>query len=111
MVDGLPGFAGIVGAERAGRGDGDEDAVGIAWIEDDGVQTHAAGAGLPLRTGAVAAQAGEFVPGLAAVGRAEQRGVFHSGIDGVGVGERWFEMPDALEFPGMLGAVVPLMGG
>src|SRR6202030_1868238 len=38
-------------------------------------------------------------------------GVFYTGIDGVRIGERRFNMPDALEFPGMLCAVVPLMSG
>ena len=111
LVDRLPGLAAVVGAEGAGGGDGDEDALGIAGIENDGVQAHSAGAGLPLRTGAVAAKAGKFLPGLAAVGGCEQRGVFHTGVDRVRIGERRFEMPDALEFPGMLRAVVPLMRG
>ena len=71
------------------------------------MQAHAAGAGLPLGAGAVAAQAGQLVPGLAAVGRAEQGRVLHAGVDGVGIGQRRFEMPDALEFPGMRRAVVP----
>ena len=74
------------------------------------MQAHAAGAGLPMRPGAVAAQAGKLVPCFSAVGRAEQGGVFNAGIDGVGIGERRFEVPDALEFPGMGRAVVPLVG-
>ena len=57
----------------------------------------------------MAAQSGEFLPGLAAVGRAEQGGVFHSGVDGVRIGQRRFEMPDALELPGVRRAVVPLV--
>ena len=75
------------------------------------MQAHAAGAGLPLRAGAVAAQAGELLPGLPAVGGAEQRGVFDSGVDRVRIGERRLEMPDALELPGMRRAVVPLVRG
>ena len=110
-VDRLPGLAAVVGAKRARSRDGDVDAVGIARIENDGVQAHAAGARLPARARAVAAQAGKFLPGLAAVGGAEQRGVFHSGVNGVGIGERRLEMPDALELPGMLRAVVPLVRG
>ena len=31
------------------------------------------------------------------------------GVDRVGVGQRWLQMPDPLEFPGMWCAVVPLM--
>ena len=57
----------------------------------------------------MAAQPGQLLPGLAAVGRAEQRRVFHPGVDGIGIGQRRFEMPDALELPGVLRAVVPLV--
>src|SRR5437660_8675288 len=56
-------------------------------------------------------QAGELLPGLAAVGCAEQRGVFNPGIDCVGIGQRWFEMPDALELPRMGRGVVPHVRG
>ena len=108
-VDRLPGRAAVVGAERARRGDRDEDALGIARVEQDRVQAHPAGARLPARAGAVAAQAGELLPGLPAVGRAEQRGVFDAGVDGVGIGQRRFEMPDALELPRVRRAVVPLV--
>src|SRR5208337_219127 len=111
LVDGLPALAAVVGAERACGGNRNIHAVGIAGIENDGVQAHASGAGLPLRAGAMAAQAGKFVPVLAAIGRAKQRSVFDSGVDGVGIGERWLEMPDALELPGMLRAVIKLVRG
>ena len=60
---------------------------------------------VPLRV----AQAGQLVPGLAAVGRAEQRGILDAGVDGVGIGQRRLQMPDALELPGMLRAVVTLV--
>ena len=83
--------------------------LGLLWIEKDGVQSHAAGAGLPLRSGAVAAQAGQLMPGLAAIGGAEQGGVLHAGVDDVGIAQRRLQMPDALELPGMLRAVVPLV--
>src|SRR5437773_2058568 len=53
------------------------------------------------------AQSGQLLPRLAAVGRAEQGGVFHPGVDRVGVGQRRFEMPDSCELPGMGRAVVP----
>ncbi len=56
------------------------------------------------------AQAGELGPGLAAVGGAEEGGVFDAGVDGVGIGERGLEVPDALELPRMRRAVVPLVG-
>src|SRR5258708_3571069 len=57
----------------------------------------------------MAAQAGEFDPCLSAVGRAEQRGVFDSGIDRLWLSERRFQMPDALELPGVRCAVIPLV--
>src|SRR5208282_1940736 len=88
-----------------------EDSAGVAGIENDGVQAHAARARLPLRAGAVAAQSGEFMPVLAAIGRSEQGCVFYSSIDRVGIGERRLQMPHAFEFPGTLRAVVPLMSG
>ncbi len=84
---------------------------GIGGIEEDRVEAHAAGAGRPLGTRAVAAEAGELVPGLAAVGGAEEGGVFDAGVDGVGIGERGLEVPDAFEFPRVLRAVVPLVRG
>ena len=67
--------------------------------------------GCHLGPGAVAAQAGEFLPVLPAVGGAEHGGVFHAGVNRVGIGERGLEVPDPLEFPGMLRAVVPLVRG
>src|SRR5205814_1788070 len=41
----------------------------------------------------------------------EEGRVFDTGVDGVGIVQGGFDMPDALELPGMLGAVIPLMGG
>ena len=99
----------IVGAKGAGGRDGDEHAVGIGLIEKDGMQAHAAGSRLPARPRAVAAQSGKFLPGKAPVGGAEQRRVFHSSVDRVRFGQGGFEVPDALELPGMLGAVIPLV--
>src|SRR5207244_6184658 len=46
-----------------------------------------------------------------AVGRAEDGGVFHAGVNRVGIGKRRLQMPHPLELPGMLRAVVPLMRG
>ena len=108
-VDRLPRLAAVIGAEGAGRRDRDEDPFRIAGIENDGVQAHSARARLPFGAGAVAAQSGEFLPVLAAVGRAEQGGVFDSGVDRVRIGKRRLQMPDALELPGMRRAVVPLV--
>src|SRR5208283_4386285 len=105
-VDRLPCLAAVVGAEGARRRYRDVDPAGITGIENDGVQAHSTGAGLPLGAGAVAAQAGKFVPTRASVGRAEQGRVFDSRINRVRIGERRFEMPDSLELPGVRGAVV-----
>ncbi len=52
----------------------------------------------------------QFLPGLPAVARAKQGGVFHPGIDRVWIGGGGFEIPDARELPGVLRAIVPLMG-
>jgi len=52
----------------------------------------------------------KLAPILAAVGGLEKSGVFHARVDDVWIGMRRLEMPDALEFPGMLSAVVELVG-
>ena len=83
---------------------------GLLGIENDRVQAHPARARLPLRTGAMAAQPGKFLPGLAAIGGAENRRVFHPGINRIRIRKRWLQMPYALEFPWMLRAVIPLVG-
>src|SRR2546425_13359829 len=92
-------------------GDGDVDPFGIARIEKDCVQAHPASPGLPFGPCAVAAQSGELVPSFRAVGRAEQGGVFNPGVDGIRIGQRGFKMPDPLELPRVLRAVVKLMRG
>src|SRR5207245_5270666 len=66
---------------------------------------------LPSRPGDVRAQPGTFLPVLPAIGGAKQRRIFHARVDRVRIGERRFEMPDALELPGVLRAVIPLVGG
>ncbi len=106
-IDRPPRRAGVVGPKSARGRDGDVDPSGIARIQKDRVQAHPAGAGLPARPCAVAAQSGQLLPRLAAVGRAEQGGVFNPGVDGIRIGQRGFEMPDALELPGVRRAVVP----
>src|SRR5213592_2994121 len=110
-VDRLPGLAAVVRAERARGRDRHVHPPGVRRIEQDGVEAHPAGAGLPLGSGAVAAQTGELLPRLAAVTRPEQRRVFDPGVHGVRIGERRLEVPDALELPGMLRAVVELVRG
>src|SRR5882762_9429392 len=111
LVDGPPGLAAVVGTEGARGRDGDVDAAGVLRIENYGVEAQPTGAGLPAWPGAMAAQSGKLVPGLATVLRAEQGGVLDSGVDRIRIGRRGFEMPNSLEFPRMLGAVVPLMSG
>ena len=80
-------------------------------IEQYRVQAHASRTGLPVWSRAVSAEAGQFLPVLAAIGGFEQGRIFDSRVDRVRIGERRLEMPDALELPGMLRAVVKLMGG
>jgi hypothetical protein len=58
----------------------------------------------------VLAQAGKLGPVLAAVAGLEDGCVLNAGVDGVRIGERWLDVPDALEIPGVGRAVVPLVG-
>ena len=109
-VDRPPGLAAVVGAERARRRDGDEDPLGVARVEQDRVQAHA------RRRPAASAgpepwprSPGSSCQRLAAVGRAEQRGVLDAGVDRVRIGQRRLEVPDALELPRVRRAVVPLV--
>src|SRR5229473_4361575 len=106
-IDWLPGFAAVISAERARGRDRDEHSLSIFWIDQNRVQTHSARARLPLRAGIVLAEPGKFVPRFAAVFRLEQRGVFHARVNMISVIERRLKMPDALELPRMLRAVVP----
>src|SRR6185437_3164088 len=57
----------------------------------------------------MSAQAREFLPTLAPIGRAEKRRIFNPRINRVGIAERGLDMPHPLELPWMLRAVVPLM--
>src|SRR5215510_6352452 len=82
-VDWLPGITGIVSAKGAGSGDGNEHPASVTWIEKDRVQTQPTRAGLPPRPRAMAAQSGQFLPGLTAVSRAEERGIFNPGVDDI----------------------------
>src|SRR2546430_10634818 len=110
-VDRLPDLAGVVGAEGARGREGDVHPTRVRRIEQDRVEAHPAGARLPFGSGAVAAQTGELLPRRAAVARAKQGGVLHAGISGVRIAGGRLEVPDALELPGMLRAVVPLVRG
>src|SRR5258708_1342768 len=75
------------------------------------MEAHPSGTRLPFRPRAVAPQPGRVLPRLPAIARPKQPGGFHPGVDRVRIGERRLEMPDALELPGMLRAVVPLVRG
>src|ERR1700738_934865 len=110
LVDRTPRLAGVVAPERAGRRDGDEDPLRVARVEDDRVQAQAAGAWLPGGSGGMRPHSRQLLPGLTAIGGAEQGGVLHAGVDGVRIDQRRLEVPDARELPGMLRAVVPLVG-
>ena len=102
-------FAAVVGPKRARRGDGDEHPVVVGRIDEDGVQAQPAGARLPLRARAVAAQARRA---RATTARRRSTGTarrLRRRRNRVGIGQRRLEVPDALEFPGVRRAVVPLM--
>ncbi len=73
------------------------------------MQAHAAGAGLPVGAGGVAAEPCELMPGLSAIRGAEECGILDAGVHRVGVGQGWLKVPDTLELPGVLRAVVPLV--
>src|SRR6202034_3582409 len=108
-VDWLTSRAAVVRAESSRRRDRDEHPFSIGRIEHDGVQAHATGARLPLGSGAVSAESGELMPRLAAVRSAENSRILDSCVRRIGIVERWFDVPYALEFPRVLRAVVPLV--
>ena len=104
----LPRLAAIICAEDARRRDRYVDPMRIGRMEQDRVQAHSTRARLP-QVSLRAAQGGKLLPRFTAVHRLEESGVFRAGVDGIRIGERRLEMPDALEFPRMLRAVVPLV--
>ena len=108
-VDRPPRLAGVVAPERARGGDCDVDAIGVRRVEQDRVKAQPAGARRPVRPGLVSAQSRKLLPRAGAVLRLEQRGVFHAGVDDVGIGQRRLDVPDALEFPRVRRSVVPLV--
>src|SRR5579872_2460210 len=99
LIDRLPGLSPVVGPEGACRRDGDVNPPVIRRIENDGVQAHPARARLPCRSGAMAAQAGKFMPVLSAVRGAKQCSVFNTGVYGFGISERGLDVPDPLKLP------------
>ena len=106
-IDRTPRYAGVVAAKRAGGRDRREDAVGVARVDDDGMQAHAARSRLPDARRRMAAQTGKLFPIVPAVGRTKERGIFDAGVDEIGIGVRRLEMPDARELPRMRRAVIP----
>ena len=80
---------------------------GVAGVEENCMQAHAAGAGLPRRAGRVLAQRRELFPVAPAVARPKERRIFDACIQQIGVVQRGLEMPDACELPWMRRAVVP----
>src|SRR5215469_12971090 len=84
-VDRLPAFSAIICAECPRRGNGDEHSLWILLIQNDRMQTHSSGAGLPIWAGAMATKTSKFVPRLAAVSGAENRGVFDSRVGHIGI--------------------------
>src|SRR5256885_2276021 len=109
LVDRLPRRSAIIGSERACRGNGYIDTLRVAGIQNDRVKTHTTRAGLPLRPGSVAAQSRKFAPRLAAIFGFEERGIFHTGKNRVGFRQGWLKVPDALELPRVLRAIIKLM--
>src|ERR1700724_4698822 len=55
------------------------------------------------------AQSREFLPGLCAVSRAKDGRVFYSRVNCIRILQRWLQMPNALELPGVRFPVVPLV--
>src|SRR5712692_1800190 len=106
-VRGAPRIAGVVGPEDTGGRYGDEHPVGVRRIHDDGVQAQTARARRPARCRLMGTEGRQLAPALATVGRLEKRGVLDARVYRVGVALRRFQVPDALELPGMRGAVVP----
>src|SRR5580700_5227412 len=104
----LPCFGAVIGAEGACRRDGDKDSLGAFRMDYDRVQAHAARAGLPEMT-LGGTQSRKLLPGKAAVHRLEKRGVFRARVHGIRIDQRGLEMPDALELPRVLRAIVPLV--
>ena len=88
-INRLPGLACVVRPEGACRGNRDEDALRMASIQHNGMETHTAGARLP-QTSLRVAQSRQLLPRLSTVYRAKQGGILNSGIDCIWIGERGF---------------------
>src|SRR5205823_1854432 len=109
LVDRFPGFAAIIRPKRARRGNCDEHSVLIFWVNKNRVQTHSARARLPLWAAVVFAEPRQLLPSCAPIFGFKKGRVFYAGVNVIGILECRLQVPDALKFPGMLCAVVPLM--
>src|SRR6266446_751697 len=109
VINWFPVFSAIIGAKRPGSRDRDGNSLRIVRMEKNRVQTHTARARLPFRTSVAAAQYREFMPRFSAFSRFKQRGILHACVNVIGIIKRWFQMPDTLEFPRMLRAIIPLV--
>ena len=99
-----PRLAGVVGPERARRGDRGEHP---RPLQDDRVQAETARARLPAGRGRLYPEAGQLGPSQAPVGRLVQRCVLPARVHRVRVVRRRLEVPDPLELPRPQRAVVP----
>src|SRR5712691_5813241 len=110
MVDRPPRLAGVLSSEDPCRRNRAEHPVRVARVDQDGVQAKSAGARRPAGRGLVGPEARQLVPGLAGIARLEDGRVLDSRIDRVGIVQRGFQVPDALELVRMRRTVIPGVG-
>ena len=99
----------VVGAEDAGRGDRDVHAVGVARVEQDRVQAHAAGAGCHCGPEPCSRRPWSSCQVAAPSVDLNSAASCDPGVHRVGVGRRRLEVPDPGELPRLQRAVVPLV--
>ena len=99
----------VIGAEDARRGDGDEDPVGVLGSSTMVCRHMPPAPGCHCGPEPCSRSPASSLPALAAVGRAEQRRVLDARVNGVALGRRRLQVPDAGELPRVRGAVVPLV--
>src|SRR6266496_235913 len=85
VIDWFPRCSAVIGAERARSRDRYVHSLSILWIQEDCMQTHSTCARLPFRAGVVFSETRQFFPRFAAVLRFEQRRVFHTGVNMLGI--------------------------
>ena len=103
-----PALAAIVGPEHAGGADGNVHPLRVRRVLHDRMQTHPAGARLPQLALGIT-QTGKFLPGPSAIRRTKERRILDPGIHRIRISQGRFQVPDSLELPGSLRAVVVLM--